>query len=359
MKKNSGIPYYLQIEESIKRAILNNQYLDNQILKSSLELQKEYKVSEIIIRKVLTRLAEQGICSRIKGTGTILNPDLPYNKLKPMYNKIALITSKDFIKPDSVGANHEIFEGFVVAAFQNNVALNMFTYSEFLNFITLPDIDAIFFLGSFSDNVLAKFEKIRLPIITIYCIGSFLNYCASFDCDSKLLGKFAATKLCSSHRIQKIYIFKWKNGSKNSHRRAEGASNYLQEKNIDFKIIELEKLNNDFNQTFANINSALAKCKLTKNTGIIAVTDELAFFILKNNYSRGIQAGKNYYLIGIDGTTTARYLSPSLSTVQISKQTAGGKALSFYIKNIKAIQAGKVRKKNILLPFDYIPGQTC
>ena len=68
-----NIPYYIQVAGTIRRRILADEYSNGDILPSSEQLEKEFKVSAITIRKALEILARQGFIQRRRGIGTTVS----------------------------------------------------------------------------------------------------------------------------------------------------------------------------------------------------------------------------------------------------------------------------------------------
>ena len=68
-----NIPFYIQVAATIRRRILADEYGDGEILPSSEQLEKEFEVSDITIRKALEILAGQGFILRRRGIGTTVN----------------------------------------------------------------------------------------------------------------------------------------------------------------------------------------------------------------------------------------------------------------------------------------------
>ena len=68
-----NIPYYIQVAGTIRRRILADEYSNGDILPSSEQLEKEFKVSAITIRKALEILARQGFIQRRRGIRTMVS----------------------------------------------------------------------------------------------------------------------------------------------------------------------------------------------------------------------------------------------------------------------------------------------
>jgi len=61
------IPYYLQVAETLRRRIKEGQYQVGELVPSHRELEEEFKVSNITIRKALTLLTQEGFLTAKRG----------------------------------------------------------------------------------------------------------------------------------------------------------------------------------------------------------------------------------------------------------------------------------------------------
>ncbi|MEJ2244875.1 MAG: GntR family transcriptional regulator [Acidobacteriota bacterium] len=68
-----NIPFYIQVAATIRRRILADEYGHGEILPSSEQLEKEFSVSAITVRKALEILARQGYILRRRGIGTTVS----------------------------------------------------------------------------------------------------------------------------------------------------------------------------------------------------------------------------------------------------------------------------------------------
>jgi GntR family transcriptional regulator len=70
MEKELPIPYYLQVAETIRSRIQTKQYNEGDMIPSYRELENEFKVSNITVRKAIEILLKDGIVNRKRGVGT-------------------------------------------------------------------------------------------------------------------------------------------------------------------------------------------------------------------------------------------------------------------------------------------------
>jgi len=70
--RDAGIPLYTQVAETLRRRIQLRDYPEGSLLPGSDQLQNEFGVSEITVRKALTVLVEEGLLERKRGLGTFV-----------------------------------------------------------------------------------------------------------------------------------------------------------------------------------------------------------------------------------------------------------------------------------------------
>ncbi len=70
MEREPAIPYYVQVAETIRRRIVMDHYGDGDLIPPTQELEKEFHVSSITIRKALEILVQEGLIQRRRGIGT-------------------------------------------------------------------------------------------------------------------------------------------------------------------------------------------------------------------------------------------------------------------------------------------------
>ncbi|WP_195987362.1 GntR family transcriptional regulator [Clostridium sp. D53t1_180928_C8] len=82
LDKNSTMPIYLQLEQSIKEKIKNKEYLPGEELPTERELTELYCVSRMTIRQAISNLVHQGVLYKIYGKGTFVSKEVIEKKLE-------------------------------------------------------------------------------------------------------------------------------------------------------------------------------------------------------------------------------------------------------------------------------------
>jgi GntR family transcriptional regulator len=70
--KNSPIPYYYQLEQSLREKVENGQWKPGDNLPSEAELCSTFRVSRTVVRQALNKLCQDGIVYKEKGRGTFV-----------------------------------------------------------------------------------------------------------------------------------------------------------------------------------------------------------------------------------------------------------------------------------------------
>ena len=83
LDRQSPKPLYVQLEELLKKQIENEDLKASLPIPSENELSKEYGLSRMTVRSVLTRLVQEGLLYRVPGKGTFVSQ--PKITGKPLY----------------------------------------------------------------------------------------------------------------------------------------------------------------------------------------------------------------------------------------------------------------------------------
>ncbi|WP_138419535.1 GntR family transcriptional regulator [Aquibacillus sediminis] len=72
LDKNSPLPIYYQLEQSIRTMIENGQLKPGELLPSEREYAEKYDISRMTVRQAINNLASEGLLVRQKGKGTFI-----------------------------------------------------------------------------------------------------------------------------------------------------------------------------------------------------------------------------------------------------------------------------------------------
>lgn len=74
ISNNGAIPIYEQIIDNIKKAILENELKENEILPSVRNLSKNLRISFLTVKKSYDELEKQGFIKTVQGKGSFVLP---------------------------------------------------------------------------------------------------------------------------------------------------------------------------------------------------------------------------------------------------------------------------------------------
>ncbi|GHH98630.1 GntR family transcriptional regulator [Neobacillus kokaensis] len=82
--KNSKIPIYHQLYQLIKHKIENGEFKENSIIPSEAEIQEQFDISRITVRRAISDLEHDGYVKKKRGIGTIVLPRKKYRNLSEL-----------------------------------------------------------------------------------------------------------------------------------------------------------------------------------------------------------------------------------------------------------------------------------
>lgn len=110
IKRNNPTPFYLQLEEIIRKKINNGEYENGDSLPSESKLQEKYNLSRTTVRQAMSNLVKDGIITRQRGKGTFVSSK---NKTKPdlsLLNSFTEEVKREGKKPGSKVLNLKIIK---------------------------------------------------------------------------------------------------------------------------------------------------------------------------------------------------------------------------------------------------------
>jgi len=108
--KNSPIPYYYQLEQSLREKVENGQWKPGDNLPSEAELCSTFKVSRTVVRQALNKLCQDGVVYKEKGRGTfVAKPKLQEKFIQRTYGFYQEMKEKG-LEVESKVLEHELVE---------------------------------------------------------------------------------------------------------------------------------------------------------------------------------------------------------------------------------------------------------
>ncbi len=147
LDRNSSVPFFIQIAETMKRRIVSGQYNPGKQLLTGEELENEFQTSNITIRKAMEKLKEDGFVERRRGLGTTVSKTDPaplgfelgtsFDKLKEAIKKLntrlkvlditTTISSEHVQNLLSMGSEQEIWQMKRIRIYKG-VPVSYYTY---------------------------------------------------------------------------------------------------------------------------------------------------------------------------------------------------------------------------------------
>jgi len=97
INRESLLPLYHQVEESIRQDIANRIYLPGQSIPTELELQEEFNVSRETVRKAVNNLVVAGLVEKRKGVGTFVTHPKIVHRIGHIYGSHEEIVARGMI----------------------------------------------------------------------------------------------------------------------------------------------------------------------------------------------------------------------------------------------------------------------
>lgn len=111
LDRNSPIPLYAQLEDVLRAAIIQREWEVNTAIPSEVELSKNYNLSRMTVRSVITTLVNEGLLYRVQGKGTfvaepkIATKSLAYMGIREQLEEMGYETSTQLVNFDQIRAD--------------------------------------------------------------------------------------------------------------------------------------------------------------------------------------------------------------------------------------------------------------
>lgn len=111
LDRNSPIPLYAQLEDVLRAAIINREWEVNTAIPSEVELSKNYNLSRMTVRSVITTLVNEGLLYRVQGKGTfiaepkIATRSLAYMGIREQLEEMGYETSTQLVSFSQIRAD--------------------------------------------------------------------------------------------------------------------------------------------------------------------------------------------------------------------------------------------------------------
>lgn len=170
-KKNTEIPFYIQLKMILKEMI-ENDYSPGELIPTEVELQKRFEISRITVRDAISELVNEGYLKRKRGKGTIVLPkkiEEPLSKIKsftdemkergflPSTKSIDILITKafdDVCKALNVKTGEQVYKISRVRCADNEPIVYFETY---MNMNMKIDLD----INEYSDSLYEYLKRVK------------------------------------------------------------------------------------------------------------------------------------------------------------------------------------------------------
>lgn len=132
--------------------------------------------------------------------------------------------------------------------------------------------------------------------------------------------------------------------------RLDGATSFLNERNIQYKLFEVS----DFTYETAQLDSVKLLNQFNDFDGIIAANDIHASCLLENARKHGLESPKDFQLIGYDNSYISELTNPGISSISQEPENMGQMTARLLLA---AIDNSPV-KSSTVIPVEYIKRST-
>ncbi|MDR1392497.1 MAG: GntR family transcriptional regulator [Bifidobacteriaceae bacterium] len=118
LQKNSPKPLYMQLEELLRAEIVGGAYGPDGMIPSEVELSRQFEVSRMTARSVVTQLVNEGLLHRVQGKGTfVVTPkieakSLAYTGIREQLEAMGYSISTRLVEFQSIAADPPLARAF-------------------------------------------------------------------------------------------------------------------------------------------------------------------------------------------------------------------------------------------------------
>ena len=322
---------YAQAREKILDAILSGNLAPDSVLPSEQQLCAQLGVGRITLRAALHELEVTGIIIKQHGRQSRVNLDALKGKQTP-FRRIAWVDTSPIQQTNPI--YFDIFRFVSEQSAIRNVKLDyisLFIDAMAENFFRRQNEYDGLILGEFTSKYWNYLSEItHKNVVCVDCPRPGIPHCVKTDC--YLGGQLAARALIESGHKKPIILRFGKNTRDYPpfEERFNGFYDFLQQFHIPLpqeQILNVSSWEEDHFVEFLKKNLEI----LHQADSLFVMADSFAVSALYALPDLGVKIPTNLSLIGFDGLTLSRFVSPVLSTIRQPVQKIGEKALEMVL----------------------------
>lgn len=191
-------------------------------------------------------------------------------------------------------------------------------------------------------------DEVSVPLV-LFDSGIIKDDQLRVNSDNRRGGQLAARALVSGG-AKKIIIEHGPYQFLNIKERLDGATEYLNKHNIQYKLFEVS----DFTYATAKKESLKVLNQLNDFDGIIAANDLHAACLIEAAQTRGLQSPDDFQIVGYDNSYISGLTTPGISSISQEPEKIGRTTAELLIKTLQNQPAAT----KILIPVEYIKRNT-
>lgn len=362
--RNSNMPLYMQFKNILQKKIRTGELKPGSVIKTELELCKEFGISRHPVRKAMDELVSEGYLERTRGKGTFVKDQLP-DRRNTAPKILGLI-----LNSLTVGFNAQILTGFEKQARKRGY-LTLAASSEGLSETEMDCLDRM------SDNGVAgilvfpcdnsKIEsKIKdLDVKDIY-IGLIDRNPGIKDIDyigsDNLGGAYSAVRHLALQGFRNVAFMSDISNVSSVDERLNGYKKAVE----DFDLKDAAHISIDQNISrlypeickydIEQISNEICRLENSLPLGIFAVNDFVAVKCMEVCINKGLVIGKDVGIVGFDNIPEGCYQKVTLTTVAQNGLLLGQNAADMAIDRIEG-KSSLVHKS--IIPTQLIVRSSC
>lgn len=347
--RDLNMPLYIQIYNSLKEKIIQNEYKD-EYLPSERILSEKYKVERATLRRALNLLVEDNLLIKIPGSGSKVNRELLERPIKvsKLSNNIAFILpaeSSDKIYQPFIAALFYDFEKECQSYNYNLFYIKLNSEEDLYERVFKTDLKGIVWVSKVNDILIKKANKINIPSV---CISNYVPGIKSILCDNSLGSNLAINHLINLGHKKIGYI----NGISDYLNAIERFAGYISALN-QYGYEYDSSLVRDGDWTFeSGYEATLDLIKSTPEiTAIYAANDMMALGAIKAIQQSDKAVPKDISVVGFDNINQGIYCSPALTTIQVNIKTFANETLKALNRSIEDDNSTALR---VLIPTSLV-----
>ena len=202
----------------------------------------------------------------------------------------------------------------------------------------------VLLLGGNRGNILADFDKIRVPCVLVTSDAAGLPFAnlSSVCTDDILAARTAVEQLAQLGHRKFAVIGGDRDHSDTTSRRYQGCMEAFRALNVDFhEELDYEATRFTFEGGYQAAKNLLARGR--EFTAMFAMADIMAIGAIRALQDHGLRVPEDISVIGFDGLNIGNYMQPRLATISQSIRELADSSIEMLLENIRKSQAPRYR----------------